>query len=248
MKVAPYVCLGDPDMEFSLELIKRISPCSDMIELGIPFSDPIADGPTIQGAATRSLSGGFRVDDAFSIVKKARDEGVSNRLVFMTYFNIIYTYGMERFLDSMKKEGVDGLIIPDLPFGGDNEFESLAKEKGISIVNLIAPNTPLDRARDILENETLFTYLVPLSGVTGARKKTVGLDFVSGIRNIAGSKNTLFAGFGISGREQADAYIKAGADGVIIGSRIVDIYTKELEENREKALDAVEEFLSSFDG
>jgi tryptophan synthase alpha chain len=246
MRVAPYICLGDPDADFSLELIKRVAPHSDMIELGIPFSDPIADGPTIQGAANRSLTNGFTVSDAFSIVKDARNSGVSNKLVFMTYFNIIYTYGIGKFLDSMNKYGISGLIVPDLPFEEDRDFESLAQEKGISVVNLIAPNTPLERAREILNDESLFTYLVPLSGVTGARKNAAGLDFISRIRKVAGPEKNLFAGFGISGKEQADAYIKAGADGVVIGSRIVDIYTKALEKSQDKAFDAVEEFMMSL--
>ena len=186
----PYVCCGDPSIEFTEKLVRTLAPHSDIIELGIPFSDPIADGKTIQAAANRSLANGTTIEQIFEMVARLRENGTNTNgtitditngtdkvvvvpFVFMTYFNIIYAYGCEMFLKRMKETGVQGLIIPDLPFGEDVEFEKLAESCGISIINLIAPNTTNERAEQILENSrntnAPFTYLVSSAGTTGTK-------------------------------------------------------------------------------
>jgi len=248
MKFVPYICCGDPDLEFTYKLIKTFVPYSYLIELGIPFSDPIADGKTIQKAANRSLKRGTNIEKIFSMVKRLRREKVTIPFVFMSYYNIIYSYGKERFLSKMKEIGVQGMIIPDLPFGEDLEFEKLAREHNISITNLIAPSTRLERAKKILRIPSLFTYLVSVAGTTGARGQVSkeSLEFVRKIKNMAGNANAtkLFVGFGISNPEQARQFIKAGADGVIVGSEIINIYSKYLERGRSpnKALDNLKIF------
>lgn len=247
MKFIPYVCCGDPNIEFTYELVKRLAKYADIIELGIPFSDPIADGKTIQKAANRALKNGVTLEKIFEMVKKLRSvDRITVPFVFMTYYNIVYAYGKENFLKKMNNVGVEGLIIPDLPFGEDKEFEKIASGHGITIVNLIAQNTEEDRAKRILKKENMFTYLVSVKGVTGVRGEISeeSLEFVKRIQTIAGKENTLCVGFGISTIEQAKQFVDAGADGVIVGSKIVDIYSSINE--RDNALEEIEKFANGF--
>jgi len=248
MKFVPYICCGDPDLEFTCKLVKTFAPYSYLIELGIPFSDPIADGKTIQKAANRSLKNRTNIEKIFSMVERLRREKVTTPFVFMSYYNIIYSYGKEKFLSKMKEIEVQGIIIPDLPFGEDLEFEKLARTYNISIINLIAPNTRLERAKKILNVPSFFTYLVSVAGTTGARGQVSkeSLEFVKRIKKMAGNANItqLFVGFGISNPEQAKQFIEAGADGVIVGSEIINIYSKYLEHGQslERSLDDLKRF------
>ena len=248
----PYICCGDPNLEFTYKLVRTLAPYSYVIELGIPFSDPIADGKTIQMAANRALANGVTVEKIFGMVERLRADGTDKievPLVFVTYFNIIYAYGCGKFLKRMKDVGVQGLIIPDLPFGEDSEFESLAKSCGISIINLIAPNTTDERAEQILENSRTthapFTYLVSSAGTTGTKDgvSAESIEFVKRIRTLAGNgnNNRLCVGFGISDAEQAKRFVEAGADGVIVGSKIIEIYSRHGSEP-ENALKEIEKF------
>ena len=246
MKFIPYVCCGDPNLDFTYNLIKTLASYSYLIELGIPFSDPIADGKAIQVAANRALKNGINVEKVFEMVERLRKDKISVPFVFMTYYNIVYSYGCENFLQKMKEINVQGLIIPDLPFGEDLEFEKLAKKYGVSIINLIAPNTREERAKDILKNEKTFTYLVSVAGVTGSRGEASkeSLEFVKRIRSIA-KGNKLFVGFGISTVEQANQFMRAGADGVIVGSELINIYSKYITDgkiNYNIVLKDIEEF------
>lgn len=247
MKFIPYVCCGDPNLDFTYKLVKTLAPYSHIIELGIPFSDPIADGKTIQEAANRALKNKVNAESVFTMVEKLRNEGIGTTFVFMTYYNIVYAYGTEKFLEKMAKTEVQGIIIPDLPFGEDLEFEKLAKKHGIVIINLIAPNTIDERAKKILEEEKMFTYLVSSAGTTGAKTSTSreSIEFVRKVRRIAGLSKKLCVGFGISSSEQAKEFVDAGADGIIVGSRIIDIYSEYvngIEINSTKAVEAVEKF------
>jgi len=244
VKFIPYVCCGDPNLEFTEKLVETLSEHADIIELGIPFSDPIADGKTIQQAAARALKNGVTVEKIFEMVKRLRIK-LKTPFVFMTYYNIVYSYGKEKFLNKMKELEVQGLIIPDLPFGEDPEFEKIAKEKEISIINLIAMNTPKERARKILEKEGMFTYLVSVSGVTGARSEIDGksLEFVKRIREI-GPQNKLCVGFGISNAENANKFVNAGAEGVIVGSMIVEMYSKG--KTPEEYIEEIKKFSQGF--
>ncbi len=244
MKLIPYICCGDPDREFTMGLIRTLAPYSHMIELGIPFSDPVCDGKTIQDASTRALKNGASINTAFSIAKSARG---TSRLVFMTYYNLVHQFGARSFLRKAAKSGVEAVIIPDLLFGEDREFGAVAEEEGIKVICMIAPNTGLSRARLMLRQPAPFAYLVSASGTTGARGRVAGesISFVRRIRAVARGKE-LFVGFGISSREQADKYVAAGADGVVIGSRIIDIYSKSIGQGRGVALEKVERFAKSF--
>ncbi len=253
MKFTPYICCGDPNMQFSYKLVKTLAPYSHAIELGIPFSDLIADGRSIQAAAERALEAGATVDRIFSMVEKLRTEGISVPFVFMTYYNIVYAYGREKFLQRMRRAGVQGIIIPDLPFGEDVEFEKLAEQQGIGIVKLIAPNTPDNRAKQLLANESLFTYLVSTTGTTGARSNvdSGAIEFVKRIRNVASMHNVLCVGFGVSNAGQANKLVEAGASGVIIGSKLIDIYSECMNNgsmDEEKALDKIEKFAMEIAG
>lgn len=245
MMFIPYVCCGDPDLGFTSELVKALAPYSYAIELGIPFSDPIADGKTIQGASNRALKNGMNIEKAFLLAGQLRRDGVETPFAFMTYYNIVYAHGCRRFLERMKQTGVQGMIIPDLPFGEDPVFEKLAKEGGISIIGLIAPNTPEERAKRILESRGMFTYLVSVAGTTGARE-SVGkesLEFVKRTRELAGGDKKLCVGFGVSSAAQALQFARAGADGVIVGSEIINVYSRHLREGGSiggKALEEVE--------
>lgn len=251
MNFVPYVCCGDPSLDFTYALVKTLAPYSYAIELGIPFSDPIADGPTIQAAANRALSNGVTVERIFGMVERLRTEGIATPFVFMTYYNIVYAYGREAFLQRMKKAGVQAIIIPDLPFGEDLELERLAKKYGISMIHLIAPNTPEKRAKMILAEERLFTYLVSVAGTTGAKDRVAAgsLEIVKRIRMIAGNEKKLLVGFGISNAGQAKVFAGAGADGVIVGSEIINRYSKYMQDRQldeGKALNEIADFARSF--
>lgn len=232
MTFVPYVCCGDYGMDFTFQLVKALAPHSGIIELGIPFSDPIADGPTIQLAAQRSLALGTRPEDVFPLVEKLRSAGVKNDFALMTYYNIIFSFGQEKFLKRMKDSGAQALIIPDLPLGEDQEFESLAKKRGIEIIKMVAPNTPAERVKELVKGSgkapCSFAYLVSAKGTTGARANAGqgSVEFVKSVRKIAGKGARLFVGFGVSSPELARAYMQAGADGVIVGSALIDIYCR----------------------
>ncbi len=255
MMFIPYVCCGDPDMKFTRAMVKKLAPYSSMIELGIPFSDPIADGKTIQAAANRALRNGANVDKIFSMAGRLRREGIRVPFVFMAYYNTAYAYGRENFLKKMKEVGIQGIIVPDLPFNEDIRFERMARRHGISIVNLIAPNTSSKRAVKILNGSNkgnhLFTYLVSAAGTTGAVKRisSSSLSFVRRIRNLAGKDRTLCVGFGVSSAEHARQFAGAGADGIIVGSKLIDIYSKYIGSGLRvdhRALDEVERFAADM--
>ncbi len=250
MKFMPYVCIGDPSIPFSLRLLKALAPYSDFFELGVPFSDPIADGPAIQEAGQRALKSGANISQILDFAGKLRKE-IFTPFVFMSYFNPIYAYGKEKFLQDAKKAGACGLIIPDLPFDEDEAFERLAEKEGVPLIGLISPSTPDSRAKKILAKKAPFTYLVSVSGTTGERKEVAkeSLDFVKRIRSLAGENKELSVGFGISRPEHAKAFESAGASGVIIGSQIVRIYSRHImagKINEKEALSEISEFAKGF--
>lgn len=254
MMFIPYVCCGDPSIGFTRKLVKALAPYSTIIELGIPFSDPIADGKTIQAAANRALNNGANINKIFAMVKQLRKENVRTPFVFMTYYNIVYSYNLEKFLKKMREVGVQGIIIPDLPFNEDKTFERLARKSKISIINLIAPTTDNKRAKRILssaKSNKLFTYLVSTAGTTGASDKVSAdsLSFVKKTRSLAGKQRKLCVGFGVSNAQQAQQFVNAGADGVIVGSKLINIYSRHIKKDfkiNEKAIDEVKRFAASM--
>lgn len=216
-----FVTAGDPDLETSREImIKMAQAGCDLIEIGIPFSDPIAEGPIIQEANLRSLSGGTTTDKVFSLAREVSAE-VDIPLVFMTYLNVLFKYGYDKFLDNAKKSGISGVIIPDLPFEEKAELQSVAQKYDIDVISLIAP-TSEQRIQMIAKEAQGFVYEVSSLGVTGVRSE-IKTDLESMTRAVKSATDIPVAiGFGISTPEQAKKYF-AVADGVIVGSAIVKI-------------------------
>lgn len=216
-----FVTAGDPDLETSREImIKMAQAGCDLIEIGIPFSDPIAEGPVIQEANLRSLSGSTTTDKVFALAEEVSAE-VNIPLVFMTYLNVLFKYGYDKFLDNAKKSGISGVIIPDLPFEEKNELQSVAQKYDIDVISLIAP-TSEQRIQMIAKEAQGFVYEVSSLGVTGVRSE-IKTDLESITKAVKSATDIPVAiGFGISTPEQAKKY-SAVADGVIVGSAIVKI-------------------------
>ena len=216
-----YVMAGDPDVASSKAMaLACIEGGADLIELGIPFSDPIADGPTIQKAAERALASGTRLADVLEVARAVRAKS-EVPIALMGYLNPIHSRGLDRFVDDCVAAGVDALIIPDLLPEEAGELLSLATPRGLKIVFLVAPTSGPDRIRAAAQAATGFLYFVSVTGVTGARKalpKAIGAQ-VAAVR--AASKVPVVIGFGVSDPEQARALGKL-ADGVVVGSAIVN--------------------------
>lgn len=216
-----FVTAGDPDLETSREIMVKMAQAGcDLIEIGIPFSDPIAEGPVIQEANLRSLSDGTTTDKVFSLAREVSAE-VDIPLVFMTYLNVLFKYGYDKFLDNAKKSGISGVIIPDLPFEEKAELQSVAQKYDIDVISLIAP-TSEQRIQMIAKEAQGFVYEVSSLGVTGVRSE-IKTDLESITKAVKSATDIPVAiGFGISTPEQAKKY-SAVADGVIVGSAIVKI-------------------------
>ena len=215
----PFLTCGDPDLETTKKLVRAMADSgADLIELGIPFSDPTAEGPVIQGANLRALSGGVTTDKIFAMVEELR-KGVSVPLVFMTYANVVFSYGSERFISACARIGMDGLILPDVPFEEKAEFDGICRRYGLELVSLVAP-TSRERIASIAREASGFIYVVSSLGVTGVRKE-ITTDIGAMVQEIKAHTDLPCAvGFGISTPEQAQK-MAACSDGVIIGSAIV---------------------------
>ena len=216
-----FLTAGDPDYETSLQNFKAVIEAgADLIEVGIPFSDPIAEGPVIQEADIRALSSGMTTDKVFRLVKDLRKD-YDLPIVFMTYANPVYHYGADKFFKNASEAGADGIIIPDCPFEERGEFEDSAAKYGMDFISMIAP-TSEDRIKTIAAKARGFIYVVSSLGVTGVRS-SITTDLDSIIKLIKEATDTPAAiGFGISTPEQAAAMSKK-ADGVIVGSAMVKI-------------------------
>lgn len=220
----PFITCGDPDLETTEKILRAAAENgADLIELGIPFSDPTAEGPVIQAASLRALSGGVTTDKIFELVRRLRRD-IDIPMVFMTYANVVFSYGSDRFISTCREIGIDGLILPDLPFEEKEEFLPYCKKYGVDLISLIAP-TSENRIAMICSEADGFIYLVSSLGVTGTRSKiTTDLDsIVSVIRENTDVPCAI--GFGISTPEQA-ADMASKADGVIVGSAIIKIIEK----------------------
>lgn len=217
----PFLTCGDPDLETTEKLIGAIAEAgADLIELGIPFSDPTAEGPVIQDANLRALSVGTTTDKIFDMVRRVR-QTVSIPMVFMTYANVIFSYGADRFLKTAAEIGMNGIIVPDVPFEEKQEFEPLCQKYGLAQISMIAP-TSHDRIRAIAEQANGFLYCVSSLGVTGTRT-AITTDIGAMVRLVKEVKDIPCAvGFGISTPEQAESMCRQ-ADGAIVGSAIVKL-------------------------
>lgn len=217
----PFITCGDPDLETTAKIVRAaVENGADLIELGIPFSDPTAEGPVIQGANIRALSGGVTTDKVFSLVKELRAD-ITVPMVFMTYANVVFSYGAEKFISTCRDIGINGLILPDLPFEEKDEFLPICKKYGVALISLIAP-TSENRIAMIAKEAEGFIYLVSSLGVTGMRTE-INTDLKSIVDVIRQNTAVPCAiGFGISTPEQAKKMADL-SDGAIVGSAIIRI-------------------------
>ena len=239
----PFITCGDPDLETTKAAVREmVRNGADLIELGIPFSDPTAEGPVIQEANVRALSGGVTTDKIFEMVRELRGSGkadgeamtggvetsgaepVTVPMVFMTYANVVYSYGAERFISSCASIGIDGIILPDLPFEEKEEFLPVCRKYGVDLISLVAP-TSEDRIAMIAKEAEGFLYIVSSLGVTGVRSE-ITTDLGSIVKTVRENTDIPCAvGFGISTPEQARK-MAALSDGAIVGSAIVKLLAK----------------------
>ncbi len=217
----PYLACGDPDLETTAALVREMArQGADLIELGIPFSDPTAEGPVIQQASLRALQAGTTTDKIFDMVRDLRKD-VTVPMVFMTYANVVFSYGTDKFLSSCEDIGMDGLILPDVPWEEKEDFAPACAAHGLDLISLIAP-TSNNRIAEIARDAKGFVYIVSSLGVTGVRKE-ITTDIGAMVRLIRQNTDVPCAvGFGISTPDQARA-MSAHADGVIVGSAIVKL-------------------------
>lgn len=220
----PFITCGDPDLETTGKLVKEaVKNGASLVELGIPFSDPTAEGPVIQGANLRALEGGVTTDKIFDFVRELRKE-VTVPMVFMTYANVVFSYGSEAFIKTCSEIGIDGIILPDLPFEEKEEFLPECHKYGVDLISLIAP-TSKDRVAMIAKEAEGFIYLVSSLGVTGTRTE-INTDLDSIVKIIRENTSVPCAiGFGISTPEQAKKMASI-SDGAIVGSAIIKIMEK----------------------
>lgn len=246
----PYVCCGDPTGRFTIKLAQALAANgADAIEIGIPFSDPIADGKTIQAASQRAIAGGMTPKKAIGMVSKLRRMGLRLPIVVMTYYNIICAHGEQAFIARIKKAGVDGLIVPDVPLEESEALRRICRKSGIDLVFLVTSNCSSERLRRIASKASGFLYAVSVLGTTGARKKvdSGALALVRRAKRL--THLPVVVGFGISKPAHASAFEAAGANGVIVGSEIINTYSKFMEVRRidgRRALDAVARYAAEM--
>ncbi|HEV7321070.1 MAG TPA: tryptophan synthase subunit alpha [Ensifer sp.] len=232
-----YFMGGDPDFETSLSIMKALPKAgADVIELGMPFSDPMADGPAIQLAGQRSLKGGQTLAKTLEIARRFREEDQRTPIVLMGYYNPVYIYGVDRFLTDALAAGIDGLIVVDLPPEMDDELCIPALEKGINFIRLATPTTDERRLPKVLENTSGFVYYVSMNGITGSALPDPSLIGGAVARIKAHTSLPVCVGFGVKTAEHARA-IGASADGVVVGTAIVNQIASSLTEEG-KATDA----------
>ena len=220
----PFITCGDPDLETTKKIVRAsVENGADLIELGIPFSDPTAEGPVIQGAYIRALAGGVTTDKIFEMVRNLRKD-ISTPMVFMTYANVVFSYDAEKFISTCKEIGIDGLILPDLPFEEKDEFLPICDKYDVDLISLIAPTS--DKRIGMISKEAKgFIYVVSSLGVTGTRS-AITTDVDSLISVVRENTDVPCAiGFGISTPEQASKMASI-SDGAIVGSAIIKIIEK----------------------
>ncbi|MFW9875577.1 MAG: tryptophan synthase subunit alpha [Candidatus Thorarchaeota archaeon] len=248
----PFLVAGDPNINEFKILVEKVEPYSDILEIGVPFSDPIADGPTIQEANVRAFNAGINTKKALNAIKDIRIK-TEKPIVILTYYNILIQ-GADTIEDSLDKTfrnlkdcGIDGIVIGDLPIEEANLVLNICEKYNICLIFLIAPSTTEDRLERILKVAKGFIYLISVMGVTGARDTVsqITKDTINRMKQSTERLLPIFVGFGISKPTHATTIIDAGADGVIIGSAIVDIVKKNLGNYKEMELEIVK-FVSSM--
>jgi tryptophan synthase alpha chain len=220
--LVPYLTAGFPSLDATPEVMTAVAAAgADVIELGVPFSDPLADGPTIQRSSQRSLEGGGSLDATLAALRSFRERDTDTPVIVFTYLNPILRHGVDRFLEEAEAAGADGVLLTDLPLGADPELEEMLERSPLALVRLIAPTTAPDRAARIAARSQGFVYYISRTGVTGARA-----DIREGLtaeveRLRAAASVPVVVGFGISGPDQA-RQVAAVADGVVVGSALVE--------------------------
>jgi tryptophan synthase alpha chain len=240
----PFITCGDPDLETTKScVLEMVRAGADLIELGIPFSDPTAEGPVIQEANERALKGGVTTNKVFDLVRDLRSE-TDIPMVFMTYANVVFSYGQDKFLSACKETGIDGIILPDLPYEEKEEFMPCCHKYGVDLISLIAP-TSENRIAMIAREAEGFLYIVSSLGVTGTRSEiTTDLDSI--IRVVRDNTDIPCAiGFGISTPEQA-AKMAAISDGAIVGSAIIKLIAQGKNGAPERVFDYVQNMKSAL--
>lgn len=225
----PFIVAGDPDFETSVEITRVLAKSADFLEIGFPYSDPLADGPTIQASDERALKAGINTRRAFEFIKEVR-KFTKLPITLLVYANLVYQWGVEKFYEDAKIAGIDGVLIPDVPIEEAKPYLKAAQRQNISPIFLVAQTTTNERLKNIILYAQGYLYLVSVLGVTGERKqfKKDTLNFIERVR--AETKLPLAVGFGISTSQQVHLVKEAGADGFIIGSALISIIEKNLKE------------------
>jgi len=240
-KLVTFTTGGDPNLDTSLEILNIIiNNGIDIIEIGMPFSDPMADGPTIQESSVRSIENGTKINDIFEIVNKVRKLNDKIPIILMGYYNSIFNLGIDKFTSKCAEVGVDGLIIVDLQPEEDSELYLKTREKNIDLIRLITPTTDENRLNTILQNASGFLYYVTITGITG--QNSANLEDLKKSINIIklSTKLPIVAGFGIKNRKDVKD-ISAFTDGVVVGSSIVNIIKSNLQ-NKNNIISEIDAF------
>jgi len=243
----PFFVIGDPDFDTSVRIVKTaIDAGADVLELGIPFSDPIADGPTIQKADIRAMRSGMSLGKALEFIRKVKDYR-DVPIGLLMYYNLVYQYGVEKFFSDFHKAGVNSVLVADLSIDDADEIIGPAESAGLDTVFMVTPVTVPERMKLIASKTTGFIYTVSVLGVTGSREKLSDMveEMVGELKKL--TSVPVCVGFGISKAEHAAAIAQAGADGVIIGSKIVGLIEDNLDD-KEKMLAEISTFLSEVKG
>ena len=244
--LAAFTVIGDPNYKTSLDIVKKIIDVrADILELGIPFSDPIADGKTIQAADMRALKSGMSTDKAFDLIKNVRKYNYKIPIGLLVYGNLIYQRGINRFYNDAAKSGVNSVLVADVPIEESDDYIKSARINKVDTIFIVSPLTSNERIKKIVSKTTGFVYVVSRLGVTGARVELEGstLKLIKRIRKH--TKKPLCVGFGISKPEHVKAVIKAGADGAIVGSAIVNLIEKNTD-NTSKMLKKIGFYVKSM--
>ena len=237
-----FIVIGDPDYETSLEIAKTlVNAGADILELGLPFSDPIADGPSIQAADVRALNNGMNTDKVFEYIKELR-KFTDVPIGLLSYYNLIYQYGMQKFYEKAFITGVNSILVADMPIEESDSAVDYSQKNKIDTAFMISPITNNKRIKEITDKVTGFIYAVSRLGITGARRdlEKSTLNFIRRIRQF--TNKPICVGFGISKPDHVRDIIKAGADGAIVGSAIVDLVAKNLG-NKQRMLASISHYV-----
>jgi tryptophan synthase alpha chain len=243
--VAPFVTAGDPDPATTVAILEALDRAgASLCELGVPYSDPIADGPVIQASYTRALAHGISLEQVFGIARQA-SSGVAMPILAMASYSLVFRRGIDRFVGDAVASGLSGFVVPDLPIEESDDLDTACRDAGIALVRLVTPTTPPERAALIAAKSTGFLYCVSVAGVTGARTELPpGLvDRVQWLRSQ--TDVPILVGFGISSPEQVRAVCEV-ADGAIVGSALVRLVAEKAYGGRDQVVSAVEQFARSL--